>query len=351
MKNFNNEKTEEMLKGLEDENVRVTVENIDKILQENGVLVKVHVGRTRNYVEVSPKVFGIDVDKSEGLNEFFKEYMKNGRMTFIPNTDEKILHNIESKVRTEQKRKAIGYDNEYMTILIYKEFNEYVKIAREEYFNASERILDKWDELILRFKESLKSSLDEMSAINKLNVYEQVIAKLPSREDYRKSFYLDISLRAFPVSENINLFDESIGEEIKQSQIRDSVNSVHEILSNTLADCFDVLNNLLVSFDGSKNGKIAPKTMSGLREGAKRVKQKNLFKNSLIDSISEDMDVMYNMDNGEDIAEMAEVTLAKIYGYAKEVDLSKAINLNKSFMSEEELGLMYNAYKSEFKEA
>lgn len=348
MKKFSEEKTQELLKGLQDENINVEVEHIDKFLQQNGVLVKVHIGRTRNYLEVNPKIFGVDINKSQELTEFFKDYIKNGSMTFIPNDDERRLHNIEAKVRTEKNRKSLGYDNEYMTIPIYKEFAEYVKKAREEYFAERDNILDKWDLLMERFKEKLKISLEQMNAVDSFHAYEQVINKLPGKEDYSGSFYMEISLRAFPVAENIDLFDEDIQEKIKEDTLKDSISSVNEILSNTLADCFTVVNSLLVSYD--KSGKIAHKTMTGLKDGADRIKQKNLFQIEKINNISIKMAKMASLQDPDEIAEKAENVLAQIYGYAEEVGLTNKLSLNKSVLSEEELSLIYKSFQMEEEE-
>lgn len=361
MKVLNQEMTNEMLKGLTGDHIEVGIENVGQFLQQNGVLVKVNIGRIRNYIEVNPKIFGVDVDKSQELGEFFKEYIKNGSMTFIPNSDEKVLHNIEAKVRTKKDRMALGYNNEYMTLDIYKEFAQYVKEAEKEYLEKRDLIVSKWDDkidgmgniieegLITKFKKSLKKSLEEMNAVNGLHAFEQVISKLPSKEDYINSFYLKIKLSAFPIAQNLDLFDEEISEQIKNDCIQDSINSVNEILGNTLSDCFTVVNNLLVSYD--KGGKIAHKTMAGLKEGAKRISQKNLFKSPMIESIAKDMISMSSLSDADEIAEKSEVVLSKIYGYASEVNLISKLDLNKSVLSEEELDIIYKSFKMEMEES
>lgn len=343
-KQFNREETNELLKGLAGENIDVSIENIDKFLQQQGVLVKIHIGRARNYIEVNPKIFGVDVDKSEELNEFFSQYIKNGTMTFIPNSDEKVLHNIEAKVRTKRDRMALGYDNEYMPLEIYKEFKTYVENAREEYLEVRDSILDRWNDLIARFKGVLRASLSDMNALNKEAVYDQIVNKLPTKDDYKNSFYMRIGLRAFPVAENLSLFDDEISNQIKETLIEDSIKSVQEILGNTLADCFTSVNAILISYD--KSNKIAHKTMAGLKEGAKRIKQKNLFKNPFIEGIAKDMEAMSKLSSDDEVVEKAEIVVCKIYGYSQEINIT-SLPLNKSAIDAEDMATIYNSIKVE----
>lgn len=343
-KQFNIKETENLLEGLAGEDIEVSVENIDRFLQQQGVLVKIHIGRARNYIEVNPKIFGVDVDKSEELNEFFNEYIKNGTMTFIPNSDEKRLRNIEAKVRTKRERMAIGYDNEYMPIEIYKEFKDYVDKSRIEYLHVRDMIIDRWDELIARFKGVLSTSLSDMNALNKEAIYQQILSKLPTKKDYEDSFYMRIGLRAFPVAENLDLFDEDISTQMRETLLQDSVKSVYDILGNTLKDCFNSVNAVLVSYD--KSNRIAHKTMAGLKEGAKRIRQKNLFKNPMIESIAKNMEDMTKLSSDDEISESAEIVLSKIYGYSTEISV-KPIPLSKSALTGEDMLIIYNSIKDE----
>ncbi len=343
MKSFDNAKTEELIRGLQEDGVNISVENIDEYLQKQGVLVKIHVGRTRNYVEVSPKMFGVNNEKSEELKEFFKEYMKNGSLTFIPNSYEKKLKAIESKVRMKKNRLALGYDGEYMTIDTYREYAQYVKECREEYFTQRNSILLDWANLMSKFRQVTRNSLEQMNSINKEKIYNEIISRIPSKEEYSRSFYMDISLKAFPVMSNLNLFDENIAEEVRKSIKRESVRSVYEILGNTLGDAFESVNNILISYDN--NGKIANKTMGCINECANRLNKKNLFKNAIIDSIIADLDIIKTLSDHLDICEECEIILSKIYGYAEEIEVLDYINTRKSVLSEEQMLLIYETFR------
>ncbi|HCL4480136.1 TPA: hypothetical protein N2D99_002222 [Clostridium botulinum] len=344
MKNFDNAKTEELIRGLQEEGVNISVETIDEYLQKQGVLVKIHVGRIRNYVEVSPKLFGVNNEESEQLKEFFKEYMKNGSLTFIPNSYEKTLKAIESKVRMKKNRLALGYDGEYMTIDTYREYAQYVKECREEYLIQRNLIVSNWANLMSKFREVVRSSLEQMNAISKETIYNEIISRIPSKEEYSRSFYMDISLKAFPVMSNINLFDEDIAEEVKKSIKQESVRSVYEILGNTLGDAFENINNILLSYDNT--GKIANKTLGAVKECGRRIGKKNLFKNAVIDSIILDINEMTNIIDHGDIAEKCEIILSKIYGYAEEIEVLDYINTRKSLLTEEEMLLIYGTFEN-----
>lgn len=240
-------KTEELLEGLKGESV--SIENIDNYLQQQGVLVDVHVGRLRNKVDISPNMFGVDTEKSEELATFFNDYVKTGKMCFIPMKYEKKFQSIETSLRTKKKEMALGYENKYMPIETYKEYKEYVETKRKEYLYVRDEIMLLWDALMDTFKYTVDCSLDEMNSLNKATLKKEIFSKIPSKETYGNSFYVETSLKAFPVMNNLDLFDDSIEDEIRESIQKDSINSVYEILANILSDAFESVNKVLAYYN------------------------------------------------------------------------------------------------------
>lgn len=318
-------------------------EEMCKELRTKGVLVKVHVYRSRNGVEVTPKMFGVDSTISSELEEFTKEHLKNGVLNFLPKTYEKELKKIEAKVRMAKMRMSIGYDGEYMTIDSYKEYKKYVEKAEKEYFEVRDRILTNWNSIISNFKVIVKKSLEDMNSLNKEIIFDTIVSKIPSKEEYAKSFKMGITVREFP-GMNLDLFDEELGVDMKNSIKQESINTAYDILKSSLQDCFDIANQCLVSFH--QNDRIANKTIGSLKESGKKISKKNLFGNEKVDKIIELINETSKLIDDEEIAEQCEVITVLSYGYANSLNLS--LNLKDSILTENELQIMYLAYKDSY---
>lgn len=340
MRVFNREKTQELIKSL---GGNIQIEDIDKYLQQRGVLVKVHIGRMRNYMEMNPKTFGINVKENNDLDTLFKDYVQNGKMSLIPKNVEKELINIEKKIRTERDKCALGYEREYMTIETYKKFVKFVEREKNKYFEKRDQICEDWDLYVARFKEKVEKGLETMNAIDRLSMYKQMVDKIPTKEQYYNSFYVELGTRIFPIAENVCLLDDDISEEIKKSTYNQSLSSVYEVIEDGLNSCFNLCNKVLKSY--KNNEKIIHQTLKAVGDGVVRIRQRNLFKNELIDSISRDLEKICKNPNDDEIFSIAEMSLAKIYGYAEEIGVK--IDLDNCELSPEILAVMYKSYQME----
>lgn len=338
---FDKKKTEELLKELKAKGLVVGVEDLGHYIRKKGVIVKEHIGRKRNYIEISPKLFGVDVNqKAEELKEFFKEHIQMGKLKFIPDSDEKKLINIESSVRMQRRRMSIGYEDSFMPIETYKEFLKEFEEKKKEYFSVRDGILSRWDVLLNRFKEILKVSLDELNAVDKDVIFKTICSKLPTKAEYANSFYMELSVKAFPVVDNLDMFDESLQKQIKEGLNEDTIATLYEILGNTLDDAFENVSKVLEGIQ--KNRKVPNKTMGAIKKTAERIAQKNIFHNIRIDQIKNSILEMIQHSNDIEVAaEYCENILAEIYGYAKELGIDSLIKTQDSPLTEEELLEIY----------
>ncbi|MFF2531477.1 hypothetical protein ACFVS2_21455 [Brevibacillus sp. NPDC058079] len=339
---FNMEKTNELIQDLKDQGLVVDIEDLAGYLRKQGLIVKEHIGRKRNYVEVSPKLFGIDVNqKGDDVKELMKEHIKMGKMSFIPDSYEKKLHNLEQATRMARRRACIGYEDSFMPIETYKTFNREFEERKTEYFKLRDEIVLQWDNLLSRFKEILKSSLEELNTIDKESTFATVVAKLPSKEEYKESFYMSLSAKAFPVTENLDMFEESIQDQIKNGLNQDTISTLYEIIGNTLNDAFENVSKILLSLQ--KNDKVSHKTIESLQKSAVRVAEKNIFHNPKIEEVRlEILEVLASSHEIDTMWEKAENLLATIYGYAKELHIENSIKMTDSPLSSDELLAIYS---------
>ena len=332
-------KVQEMLVGLEGENVQI--ENIDKYFQEQGVVVRVHVGRIRGNFELTPVTLGVNMQSDE-VKQFFKDHVKNGSMSFIPLSIEKSFQRVENRIRMALSRKAIGYDNRYMPIEVYKEYAEEVKNAKEEYFEIRDTVLSQWDQLKANFKANLEIALSEMNPMDKERIERAILEKYPSKDAYANSFYMKTSLKAFPVMANISLLDEDLKEDVKESALEDNLSMVHEVLGICFNEAFQIANTIYKAFD--RNRKLPNKTKGSLSNAIKSIKKKNLLKHPSIVELIDDLDTLYHTSETDEAIEISESILARSYGEAADLNLIGYIDTRDCELSQSDLEILYQAY-------
>lgn len=338
MLQVNLEKAETLIEGLRADGEDVTLENLDKYLQREGVLVRVHVGRIRGNMELTPELLGID-SQSETLSDFFSHYAKNGSLSFIPLQYEKELKRVESRVRMMKTRLSIGYDNSYMPISTYRVFQGHLKTAQTEYDEVRDRIIGDWVGVVSRFEFTLDQALSSLNPKASEIIKRAIMKGIPSKQSYEESFYMKTSLRAFPVMESIDLQNEDLADEVKAGALQDNVKMVYEVLGGALAEAYETINTVYASFE--KNRKVPPKTHGALKESVKRIKQRDLFKNAMVTTIVGEMDKLSMELLTGDVPEACENLLSKIYGYANEIGVTMYINMKGSMLEKSDLELMY----------
>lgn len=334
---FNADKTKELVNNLKNDGLVVGIEDLSSYIRKQGLIVEEHIGRRRNFIKVSPRIFGVDLTtKRDEVNEFFKEHIQMGRISFIPEAYEKKLVNIESSVRVSKKRNTIGYDSKFMTIDSYREFMAFVEQKKKEYLGVRDEIVTNWETILERFKNILEISLNDLGALDKEMAFSSIITKLPTKEEYGNSFYMSVGAKAFPVTENLEMFETDIQEQIKEGLNEETIRTMYEIIGHTLNDAFENVSKLVKSY--AKNRTIAVRTLGGVKASAKRIGQKNIFHNKKVEEIRVAIwDMMKLSPMYEEMTEEAEVIMYLIYGYAKELYIEDMIELKDSPLSEDEL--------------
>lgn len=339
MLNINNKKTKEILNEI-DENVNV--EDLGLLLRQSGLLVKVHVGRARGAKKVNLKALGIN-DKE--VLEFMKEYFKNGEFNYIGIRKNQDFAKVESNLRKELASRAIGYDGQFLTIEDYKEFKKIFEKEKVRYLEMRDNVYNDWDNIIGEFKTNLKDALFKLGCQDP-NIYQSILDSIPSQDKYRDSFYVSISLKAFPVLENANFFDPEIADLLEDTQQNELASCVNEVTGNVLGLAFKTLDNTLNKC--SETGKVEYRTRNTLMTTSKKLTRRNIAGNQFIFNVAMEFDKCHSLlENKEydDFLDVGEDVLIKIYGHLKELHLLEYINFKNTMYSEEELDLLYDIYK------
>ncbi|AMN31381.1 hypothetical protein BFS06_11850 [Clostridium perfringens] len=341
MLNVNEEKTKELLNGINEQGVKL--ENLGLLLTKSGLLVKVHVGRIRGNTKINVKAFGVN---DENVLKFMDDYFINGAFDYVGLQMNKKLKSIEANLRKELKERAIGYDGQFLTIPDFRDFKEVFNREKKRYISIRDEIFNDWDNIICNFKKRLKDSLFKMGCEDP-NIYQGIIDDIPSKEKYKESFYMEMSLSAFPVLENKSYFDLDIFEELEASKRNDALNCIEDIIRTILSKTFDVLDNTLKIID--EKGCLRGKSKSSFINNIKNLKIRNISGNYFVNEVINDLECSANLlDNGlfDDFLEYGEELLVKIYGYLKAYNLLNKIDFRKTFYSIEQLDMILKIHEN-----
>lgn len=343
---FSEDKTKELIEDLKGEGVEVGVENIAKYIKTQGVVVKVHIGGGRKEFNVSTKIYGVNESKlGTETKEFVSEHMKKGKITFLPANYEGQIRKIDARLRKKKRELAIGYEDSFMTIPIFKEFKTYFEECAVEYMQLRDKIVAEYDQLVKRFSQLTMVSLKELKTIDCEKEYERIMSYIPDKKYYENSFYINLSVRAFPIMENMDIFETDIRRQIEDGLEEDTINILYEAIGRTLSDAFVAVSSLLVGID---KGSIHHKTIDGVRNSIRRLGLKNIFANKKIEEVKLDMQKILSVQTDIDkVSEIAEYVLAKIYCYAIELNIVKYIDMSKCLLSISELIEIYRDYTGE----
>ncbi|MEK3955999.1 MULTISPECIES: hypothetical protein [unclassified Psychrobacillus] len=343
---YSKDKTKELIDELKGKGHISSMEDLSKFIQKTGLVVSETVGRRRSHIEVNPKVYGVNLtDKNEETQKFFADHVKLGKINFIPDTLDKELGNAESSVRTARRRACIGFDDKYMPIETYKTFLRKFEEHKKRYFETRDRIVVQWESLMKQFEKSLRASLDDLNAVDQEIVVTSILAKIPSREEYKESFYMDLEVKPFPVMENLDMFEDDIKETIAQGMQGESVTTMYEIIASCLNDGFQQVSAVLSTIE--RGNSVTQKSKTALQDAAKRIKQKNILSNDRVNGIAAQMDKTSRISDQDEIAERAESIASQIIGYAEELSIGTKISTTNSSLTYEEL---LEIYEMEYEE-
>lgn len=335
------------IKKILGENTNISVENINKYISQQGVVVRISIGGGNNSYRISPKIYGIKEDKliEEGnIKEFFDDHVRNGSIVFVPKHYKEKLNSIESKIRGKVRELSIGYNNSFIPISSYPEFIEYFENCREEFFEVRDELVEKYSFMCHRFINIARKSLEDLDAKDAREELEKIISKLPSKEKFSDSFRFDKEVSAFPIEENITLFDnEEIIEEIKKTTEKTSNNLIIDSTINIINEGMTSLSAVIKSAIDS--GKIHQRSMYGLKNSIKKMGVKNIFANPKLDKIKSEMSEIPLTDD-DSAVELAEKLLAELYNYSVELGIENEIDLEGCLLSRKRLMEIYEFYNN-----
>ncbi|MBG9694155.1 hypothetical protein ABD91_25820 [Lysinibacillus sphaericus] len=283
---YNETKTQELVEEMKQKGHITSVSDLSKMIRQSGVIVRETIGRKRSFIEVSPKMYGVNIDdKEEDTRKFFKEHVRKGKLSFIPDSYDKKLTNSESKVRIARRRSSIGYDEKFMTMEEYNEFQKKFDKWKEEYFQIRDEIVLNWDSLIREFKRSLEASLNDLNSLDKATLTAEIMQRIPSKEDYEKSFYMNLILEAFPVADNLSMFTPEVQESMRENVNDEAIRAMYQMITASIDSIFIQTSKIIRSLEDQ--GTIHSRTINQMSVIANQVRKNNIIDNDVVYALAE----------------------------------------------------------------
>lgn len=307
---------------------------MNKKLRNDGFVVDVSFKRKGHYITVSPKLLGADVDNNEELREFFSKHVKASKVSFLDDNRVKGAENISKSTHKDKRKRSLGQSGSLMTREMLNDFKSYLEGQKEKYFEERDKLVQDYDDMVLyhkeEFKEKLvKNTMTTLSEQERDELVEKVFKRIPSRDEYFNSF--DVTIKTTKVT-----LVEELDESEAADALQDTIQQVNEITGKNLSISFDALNNLMEVYH--KNGILNARNRSIFTTVTADLKKRNLFNDAVVEEIIGLMaGFKANHTPDEEVIEEAEVMVSKIYGYALEIGVADALNLNNATLTEDEM--------------
>ena len=323
---------------------KVSVESLGDCLRRSGVLVDVSFGGGRNSYKVPLKMFGVKEEHlSDKGKEFFEKHAKDGTIALIPEEEAKKFRAIEAKTHKRLNEVAIGYGGRFVPIEDFEEFVEYFGNSKQEYLTARDKLVEEYSTLVERFKEILAQSLVDLDVTTASEEYSEIMRKIPSRESFESSFRVEMSVSLLPTSNDFAGFplDEATKDSIHKQYEELGRNLIGDSTVAVLQEAIDSLSSTINAYN--KNGKLHHTVTKSLSICPEKMSRKNIFGNSRLLSIAKEIEILANQDVDE-ITQGAEVILAEIYMYAKELGVENKIDLSQTSLLPSKLEAIHALY-------
>jgi hypothetical protein len=322
----------------------VGIDGLAKFITQSGVIVKPHIGRYRVKIALPKQV--VVKPNSQEDEDFYNTYVTQGTLNFIPKEDDKALLAIESSTRGKVKALAVACDQTFMVANVYAtEYLPYFNEQKQRYMERKESILAKWDILVKNFQSSLDAYLTRHEVPNKEELIHEKMAALPTKEEYARSFDFSVRLTAFPVEENIHMFNKTLANQVKDSISETKMNFVKEMIGTLLGETFSTVASSLQTCN--RLGEVKYQQIKPFSALKNKIRANNFLELKVLDDIIDDIDDICDMDykkdtNFDDVIFAMEKLLATCYGFLKDSELDEYIDLSATEYSELKLSTIYS---------
>lgn len=231
---------------IDEDESKIQTKNVDwvKAIIEKGVIVDLHIGRTRFERKMTSADLGLDIDDSNFQN-FVTQYLDLGSKMLAPKKVLSKFDSIESRARANLYRHA--FDTPYGLFVPFTAYNDWKKentTNREDYFQALKELEDGYASMVLdilaEYRDAAVKLYERTDKSKSLSVFTETLVKniesqIPSLESVVESFYYGEDIYYVPIptelaEENLKMAIMNKEASIKQAE---SIAEVERIKSET----------------------------------------------------------------------------------------------------------------------
>ncbi len=308
------------LDSLLGDNISAKTENLAEYTAKNTVRVRAHVGRNRGIVPLPEKQLGMKPGKlGQNGQAFYAGHMQAGRLCLIPQADEQRLGRLEARLRCAIKGSEVFEG--LIPVARYASLKTEFEEIRKDYFDARDDVLARWDSLVAEFKLGCKEMLDgvRMQKRNRELLYKSIVASIPSKGEYERSFSMSLEVTAFPASGVPDGLDESIAADVESSWKGTVVSTALKAIETTVGEGFAMLGKAASAY--AERGSIGGKTLDAMERYSQDMVWKNVFQNTALTACANKCGVIANTMGADAKESLVEEAILDIWDYAKATGL------------------------------
>ena len=341
MENTTNQ--EKLLEGLTGAGISVSVGSLAKYIASNGVLVRPYVGRSRCYIPMPAAAYGLDLTElSEGGSAFYKERVSQGRLSLIPKEDEDQLGAIEKRLRRAVQTRTLT--DLFMPVSEYETLKDEFESLRTDYYDKRDDIVAKWPRLVADFEDGAREMLDGIRMPQELRkkLLDDFMAQVPSGDEYRASFDINLKVTAFPATNEVEGLADSIAADVTDTWKESVVSTAILSIEKMVGEGWSKMTKAMTAYTRTRT--IPTVTINSMSKFGKDVERKNVFRNPLLNEMGKSLKKLSEL-TVEDAAQVIEDAVVQTYGYAKEARLN--LDWTNSPYTKAQLEAMFQLMESE----
>lgn len=308
--------------GVNPEDIEAKLDIAATKLGQEGIIVELHIGRTRFEQILKPSDIGISTD-NEDMRNFITDYINLGRRRLIPASYIKKLNAIESRARRclENNSFETGWGR-FVPYKLFPKFHEKIKEIEEKYKNIYSEIILNYDKIREQCREVYKSAAPEIYKMLEKNrdvvvpkefvteFTESVMNYFPRRESIENAYMFEMKISFVPLSSTMKEMQQQIYErkelmetqkeiakQIKEGYKKEVEGFISDISVQLRSMVYEAVSKARESFQ--KNGSLTGPSVKSLKEMVLKVKALNFMGDEQIIYYTQELEQMLEKDADE----------------------------------------------------
>ena len=300
--------------------------DLAEFTRQNLVKVEAHVGRNRGYIPMPAKQLGL---KSEKLGEsgkaFYEGHMQAGRLSLIPTKVEARFGCLEARLRNSIRHAEVC--DGMIPVATYDALKNSYEDIRKEYFEARDEVVKDWDAIVQEFRRGAEEMLGgvRMQKRAREQLYNIICSQIPSKGHYESSFYMGLSVTAFPAVAAPEGLSASVAADIERSWKDNVVGTALKSIENAIGEGFSMLGKAATAY--AERGAIPGKTLEAMARYGTDMAWKNVFQNPALTMLARRMKAIGTAVGTEAKEVIIEEGLIDMWDYAKQMGLQLELSV------------------------